>query len=396
MRRLLSGTFCLLLAAAGLLAAWPAAAAAATTVTVTIDTVNIQATDEAITDVCYVIKDWSNEGCDENRDGSVTFKGVAPGTWTIHQTKRASGYLPVGDFEMTIASAPATQHIPVYLMPDRTVPRTTADISLQTFDASSMNLVPGACYLIEGGSINGCDENSDGQVTYKDVRAGTYVVRPTKTLGGFQPVARQWIAVTHDGPIPVYAYPVERTSPAPSGKVNVSLVSLDSSTGNALAGACYIIENASIEGCDENGDGKVDYRDVTPGTYTVHQTKAPAGLRVMPDQVVTITNAPDQLISLYQMPPAAQTGTRVAIVSADRDTGEPILGGACYVIVNASNEGCDENGDGQVDFQSVTPGTYTIQITRQPDGYTAIGSDHTITVYAAGDIEYYVIYYRRG
>jgi uncharacterized surface anchored protein len=395
MNRLLSAAAALLLAATGLLATWPLGAAAAPTVTVSIDTRNIQATGDTITDVCYVIVKWSNVGCDENADGSVTFQGVAPGTYSIHQTKRAAGFLPVGDFEMTITSAPAVQHIPIYLMSARTVQRTTANIALQTFDASSMNLIPGACYLIEGGSINGCDENADGQVAYKDVRVGTYVVRPTKTLDGYQPVQRQWIAVTHDGPIPIYAYPVETTSPASRGKVNVSLVSLDPSTGNALAGACYVIVNASIEGCDENGDGKVDYRDVTPGTYTVHQMKAPDDLPAMPDQVVTITNAPNQLIDLYQMPPASQTGTRVAIVSVDRDTGEPILGGACYIIVNASNEGCDENGDGQVDFQSVTPGTYTIQITRQPDGYTVIGSVHTITVYAAGDIEYYVIYYQR-
>ncbi len=395
MRRLLSGTFCLLLAATGLLAAWPSAAAAATTITVTVDTVNFQATDDKITDVCYVIENWSNEGCDENGDGSVTFQGVAPGTYTIHQTKRASGFLPMGDFAMTITKAPATQHIPVYLMSDRTVQRDKADISLQTFDASTMNLVPGACYLIEGGSIIGCDENGDGQVTYQEVHTGTYVIRQTEALDGYFPIQRQWIAVTHDGPVAVYAYPQQRANPAPSGTVNVSLLSLEPSSGNALAGACYIIENASIEGCDENSDGKVDYRGVKPGTYTVHQTKAPAGLPTMPDQIVTITDAPDQLIALYQMPPAAQTGTRVAIVSVDRDTGEPILGGACYIIENASNEGCDENGDGQVDYQSVTPGTYPIRITRQPDGYEAIGTVHTITVYAAGDIEYYVIYYRR-
>lgn len=395
MKRLLSTTCCLLLTVTSLLAAWPALAIAATTVTVTVDTTNIQATGDKITDVCYVIRNWSREGCDENGDGMVTFQGVAPGTYTIHQTKRAAGFLPVGDFEVTITSAPATQHIPVYLMSARTVQRSTANISLQTFDAATMNLVPGACYLIEGGSINGCDENGDGQVTYKDVRVGTYLVKQTQPMAGFYKIAPQWLAVTHDGPVPLYLFPLESANPPPRGKVDVALLSLDSATSNALAGACYIIQNASIEGCDENGDGKVDYREVKPGTYTVHQTKAPAGLPTRPDQVVTITNAPDQVIALYQMPPANQTGTRVAIVSVDRETGEAILGGACYIIENASNEGCDENGDGQVDFRSVTPGTYTIQITRQPDGYTAIGSSHAITVFAAGDIEYYAIYYRR-
>ena len=60
--------------------------------------------------------------------------------------------------------------------------------------------------------------------------------------------------------------------------VDVALVTRDPETGELLTGACYIILDASIEGCDENDDGQVDFEDVVPGTYTIHQTTAPDGL----------------------------------------------------------------------------------------------------------------------
>ena len=57
-------------------------------------------------------------------------------------------------------------------------------------------------------------------------------------------------------------------------QVDVALVTRDPKTGELLTGACYIILDASIEGCDENDDGQVDYEGVVPGTYTIHQTKS--------------------------------------------------------------------------------------------------------------------------
>lgn len=68
----------------------------------------------------------------------------------------------------------------------------------------------------------------------------------------------------------------------------IVIVSLDSATNERLSGACYIINNASIEGCDENGDGQVDFQDVPAGTYSVTETRAPAGYAPVADFIIEV------------------------------------------------------------------------------------------------------------
>ena len=54
----------------------------------------------------------------------------------------------------------------------------------------------------------------------------------------------------------------------------------------------------------------------------------------------------------------------------DLDTGLPVKGGTCLVIVGASQAGCDDNRDDQIDFLDVAVGTHPIEFTRLPAGYS--------------------------
>lgn len=72
--------------------------------------------------------------------------------------------------------------------------------------------------------------------------------------------------------------------------------------------------------------------------------------------------------------PAAATHTAAApkpvnlsIASADARTGQSLTG-ACFII-DGGSEGCDENNDGQVDFEDIPHGRYAVAETRAPDGY---------------------------
>jgi len=165
--------------------------------------------------------------------------------------------------------------------------------------------------------------------------------------------------------------------------VFVAIVSRDAATFSRLAGACYIINGASIEGCDENGDGQVDFRGVQPGTYTVTQTLAPAGYRPVPDFLVGITTGGEYSVNHDRLL-VARTATPafVAIASLDPTTGLRLAGG-CYIINGGSLEGCDENGDGQVDFWGVQPGRYTVTQTLAPAGYR-LTPDFEIIVASGG------------
>jgi uncharacterized surface anchored protein len=174
---------------------------------------------------------------------------------------------------------------------------------------------------------------------------------------------------------------------------DVSILSADIRTGQALAGACYIILDWSNEACDENGDGQVDFQGVRPGTYTVTQTKSPAGFDPIADFSITVRNVASQSFTAHL--DRASSGRDIAIVSRDAETGNRLVG-ACYIIDSASIEGCDENNDGQVDFKDVRLGTFTVIETRAPRGYNPLlGISITVTAGSGNNVQLFSINHRR-
>jgi uncharacterized surface anchored protein len=360
-------------------------ARAVTTVDVAIVSADIR-TGQRLAGACYVIVDWSNEGCDENGDGQVDFKGVAVGSYTVTQTRPPAGYLGAGDFPIEIAEN-GPDLFAAFLIPEASGDG-FFDIAVNPIDAFTDESLPGSCFVLHGGSIEGCDENADGQVDFKDVPAGTYLVTETRAPLGYSVPDDFWIAVSAKG---AKRFLVRQTEDA--GLPDVAIVSIDDRTGRRVVGGCYVIVDWSNEGCDENGDGQVDFRDVKPGTYTVTQTEAPAGYQPAADFTITVRNVPSQSFAAHLEP--APAGRDVAIVSRDAATGKRLIG-ACYIIDSASIEGCDENNDGQVDFKDVRLGTFDVIETKAPKGYAAVlGLKITVRAATDGSVQLFYVSHRR-
>ena len=49
-------------------------------------------TGESITDACFVLQNFSNEGCDANGDGVISYEGIPAGDYIVVQTQEAAGY----------------------------------------------------------------------------------------------------------------------------------------------------------------------------------------------------------------------------------------------------------------------------------------------------------------
>jgi uncharacterized surface anchored protein len=336
----------------------------------------------AITDVCYVLIDFSNEGCDDNGDGRVEFDGVPPGTvYTVTQTAGPTGYLPVGDFPIIANVHDAEQTFDVEMSKDRSTAE-TVDVSVVPYDATSGGGLTGACVIFYGGSLEGCDDNGDGRITFEGIPVGSYLLRETIAPNGYTVAHDRWIAVQVTGRTLYLPHsPSDQVEPA--DLVDVALVTRDPDTGELLTGACYIILDASIEGCDENDDGQVDYEDVVPGTYTIHQTTAPDGWDLIDDFEAQVSEFdPEQSILIKQFEEQYAPGFRnVSVAIYDLDSGQRVKGAdTCVVLVDFSNEGCDENADGQIDFQDVPVGEYEIEATSLPRGYNVYFQDNLVVV----------------
>jgi len=353
-----------------------------------------------IYDACFVFVGASEEGCDENGDGYISYQDMAPGNYVIRQTRDAAGYYSIndsiGEYGIYVRPSPQEQTYPVYLAPrsgnsggNSGGSSRLVDIAIVPTDARTGASLPGACFVIGDYSEEGCDENYDGQVTFDDIPVGTWEVIETRAPDGYAKASSQTITINGPGR---YEFIHNRSSNSSSGssrssvgKVHVALVTRDPDNGELVTGVCYIIEGASIEGCDENGDGQVDYEDVTPGTYTVRQTLTPAGYpQVRPFEIVITRDDPAQAFIVKQAPDQNDASHRnLSIVLVDKATGARITGADACLRVGESEIGCDENEDGQIDFLDIPVGTHTVRITDMPPGYHGEYTSYTLKVNAS-------------
>ncbi len=141
--------------------------------------------------------------------------------------------------------------------------------------------------------------------------------------------------------------------------------------GNALVpGACLKLVPYSNVGCDRNGDGYVWFQAIPVGTYSIVYTSVPPGYALPAAEQLTVYRS--QRTDVTVGIPLARSGSStadVSIQSFDLATGE-LLTGACFSLRDYSNVGCDENGDGQVDFADIPYGTYIVDVERYPTGTT--------------------------
>jgi hypothetical protein len=279
----------------------------------------------------------------------------------------------------------------------------TSDVAIATMDTGSA--ATDVCYVLVDFSNIGCDENKDGAVTFRDVPLGTYTVHQTADLGPGRYVPDTTITVT--GSLKhgweTFTLFVETTvDSAPSGSVDIALITRDPDDGGLLTGTCYVLVDYSNVGCDENGDGQVTFADIPAGTYTVRQIRTPAGYPTINDFTIDVQPHYDGVPLGYivkQSPKQNARNTRnVSVVLIDSRTHEKLVSDICVQFIDASNVGCDEDlRDGQIDFLDVPAGTHEVRFTSDMStGWQVLGPDMvglTVTIDAGRGVPSHQIIY---
>lgn len=214
----------------------------------------------SILDACYVIEDASIEGCDENADGLIEFQDVRAGTFTVVQTQGADGYLPVGDFPITVASDGGPQYVTVKHWPSSDDSPETIDIAVAPVDAFTNEPLIDTCFLLNGGSIEGCDENGNGQVTFEDVAVGTYLLSQSRAPDGYKVLPDTWVAVASGLPTEIRVEQVRSNADQDEGALTITTLSCPSATcTEPAAGIEFFIgtpntDNVKFATTDDEGE----------------------------------------------------------------------------------------------------------------------------------------------
>lgn len=186
-----------------------------------------------LSDACYVLVNYSNQGCDLNGDGQITFDDIPYGTYTVRQTVVPAGYEPASDFliqvQPTAYSDGTLVEVPLgFVVRQDPVPNApnTRNVSVVTVDAMThQKVATDLCIEIDGQTNEQCDDGvADGQIDFMDVPAGGPYELKINLPAGYE-------IKSLDGPVGIY---VRADESVPSNEIVFLLVGTsDETTGSA-------------------------------------------------------------------------------------------------------------------------------------------------------------------
>jgi hypothetical protein len=191
---------------------------------------------------CFALLDGDGgtaaEACDDERgdgdgtSGQIRFDGVDAGDYTLSETRAPDGFVAAEDTDFQIVGG-RLRRVTVRNEP---LPEATASLAVRTVTEGGDPL-PGACYaLIAGGGQVGpvCDDadGDDGQTTFNDLEAGSYILRETREASPDYAAAADRALLIRSGE----ATTVDVVNAARPGSV---LIAKTDEAGDPLAGACF-------------------------------------------------------------------------------------------------------------------------------------------------------------
>jgi uncharacterized repeat protein (TIGR01451 family) len=313
--------------------------------------------------------------------GAVSLK-VAPGIYTVTETKAPSGYElndPVQQVEVRADGSA------VYYGTSITYPNNTASfanrplnaIEILKLDEITKSPLPGALFRIDnsnGERIGEFRTDNDGMVLLTGLTEGAYVIGETAAPTGYiLNEIPQTVSVSGGKLVPV----VFLNKPL-SG---IQIMKLDAVTTRPLADAAFTVTRANGEeiGTFRTGtDGNILVPNLDEGAYIVGEVSAPRGYQL--DETPKTVNVLSGRLAAVEFTNKPYSG--IEIIKTDAVTHDPLAGAAFSVTkADGQNIGTFRTGaDGKVLIPDLTEGAYIVGEVSAPDGYQLDEMPKNVTV----------------
>ncbi|MDQ3614850.1 MAG: SpaA isopeptide-forming pilin-related protein [Chloroflexota bacterium] len=255
-------------------------------------------------------------------DSSVSFPGIAPGSYLAVQTQAPIGHV-LADETPFVVPADGTGPIIVTVVSSAFI--LSGDLIVNKVDDHGASLA-GACFAVHldaGGGQRGdlmtrqCDAE-DGQLVFTGLALGAYVLVEDRAPDGYLIGGQRQVTISAGVATTV-------TVPNTPGGSDLTIRTIDPETGAPLTGACFAVHHDDDGGvvspasllerrCDDadgSDNGVTSFAGVAAGDYIVVEEEAPAGYKVtsetvpfsvdgITDVTLTVENVPltlaDQLV----------------------------------------------------------------------------------------------------
>lgn len=339
---------------------------------------------EPLGGACFALLDGTIEvarACDE--DGDVTGDGriglldVPTGTYTLREVRRPSpDYVRASDHTVEVTPGGVLE------VPIQNQPR-AASLVVQKVDETGAAL-NGACFALDGViRYERCDSDDTagdgGTISFGGIVPGDYTLIETLVPAGYEGTGDQSLSLS---PGQRLVLTIENAPlPPPVDAGDLVLAKVDQN-GAPLAGACFSLRDGDrtvagprCDGADGIAEGTLTFSGVAAGTYTLHETRAPAAIyQRADDRQVTIEAGGTTNVTVEN---ALKPG-RVLVQKVSQQG--HLLQGACFDLAPDGNPSQCTDGSGTVVFSGLEPGTYRLDETQAPAGYVAADAIEGIVV----------------
>ncbi|KMP14923.1 adhesin [Bacillus cereus] len=297
--------------------------------------------------------------------------------------------LPFGDYFVKEISAPEGYikvDTPVKVTIDNTniiefVMKNTKKVENGQFkllkkDSESGQLLPGAKFDVidkDGNVVETIITDDKGEALSKQLPVGTYTLKEIEAPKGYE-LSSSSVSVDVEANKVVTVDVVNKKIPEKvTGQFEIVKVDAEDKA-KVLSDAEFEVykDGKKVETLRTDKTGKVISQKLEPGKYTLKETKAPQGYKLLKEEIEVVVEA--NKVVQVQVENAKELGS-LQVIKKDAESGK-VLEGAEFRLKNESGQVVGEakttNKDGVVKFENLVPGKYTLEETKAPEGYKAV------------------------
>lgn len=314
--------------------------------------------------------------------GKIVLTGLAPGEYTITETKAPAGYeLNKEPVKVTVEAGKTAEKD----IQNVRIPQVTSLI-IQKVDAVSNIVLAGAAFVITGPNefTQTVTTDASGKIEVKDLPYGEYTITEKTAPAGYV-LLTEAIKVDVQTNDPVLKTIENKKASTAVGGLEITKVD-SANLSKKLPGAVFTIigPNDYSETMTTDASGKIELKDLPVGDYQIVEVEAPAGYEMTSlGLTVTVTenNVSKETVTNDKIT-TIETGA-VTLTKYDIDSSKT-LKGATFDLLDADGEvieaGLKTDANGELTGEGLDFGDYAFVETKAPKNYVLDDSEIPFTI----------------